>query len=306
MYCAPLLKGTFRGLVITGIISPPYIVGTPSAARSALSVAQTAVPRDKVFPITVSGVTVYGIAQPWAPEPITVITGNLIYGASLGNALGCEPFPDGSLTGSVLLVDRGECAVSIKGSNGAAAGAVAVIVANNVAGIVPPSFGFGGGAPTVPTLSITQAAGTALKTRVEDVATIDGASPVSVVGSVVGTSSRGPAMGQMFYGNQVMYGQIIKPEIGAPGASISAVAGSGDDVEPFGGTSGAAPMVAGAAALLMNATDWQLSPWELKARLMNTAETGILNGPSVFIGPALAPITRIGVCRLFLSDTNWN
>jgi len=272
----------------------PYISGTPAAARTALSVAQTAVPRDKVFPITVSGVTVYGIAQPWAPEPTTAITGQLVYGASLGNALGCTSFPAGSLTGQVLLVDRGGCNVSIKGSNGAAAGAVAVIVANNVAGNVPPSFGFGGGTPTVPTLSITQAAGNQLKARVGNVATVDGASAQSVVGSVVGTSSRGPVMGQMFYGNQVMYGQIIKPEIGAPGASISAVAGSGNGVEPFGGTSGAAPVVAGAAALLMNATDWQLSPMELKARLMNTAETNILNGPAVFIGPSPAPITRIG------------
>jgi minor extracellular serine protease Vpr len=272
----------------------PYISGTPAAARTALSVAQTAVPRDKVFPITVSGVTVYGIAQPWAPEPTTAISGQLVYGASLGNALGCTSFPAGSLTGQVLLVDRGACAVSTKGSNGAAAGAVAVIVANNAAGDVPPSFGFGGGTPTVPTLSITQAAGNQLKTRVGNIATVDGASAQSVVGSVVGTSSRGPVMGQMFYGNQVMYGQIIKPEIGAPGASISAVAGSGNGVEPFGGTSGAAPVVAGAAALLMNATDWQLSPMELKARLMNTAETNILNGPAVFIGPSPAPITRIG------------
>mgnify|MGYP001092452396 CR=1 FL=1 len=272
----------------------PYISGTPAAARSALSVAQTAVPRDKAFPITAGGVTVFGIAQPWAPEPAAAISGTLVYGASLGNALGCAPFPAGSLTGQVLLVDRGVCAVSIKGSNGAAAGAVAVIVANNAAGSVPPSFGFGGGSPTVPTLSITQAAGMALKGRVGNVATVDGTNPQSSVGSMVGTSSRGPVMGQMFYGNQVMYGQIIKPEIGAPGASISAVAGSGDGVEPFGGTSGAAPMVAGAAALLMNATDWQLSPWELKARLMNTAETNILNGPRVFVGPVLAPITRIG------------
>jgi len=272
----------------------PYISGTPAAARTALSVAQTAVPRDKVFPITVSGVTVYGIAQPWAPEPTTAITGQLVYGASLGNALGCTSFPAGSLTGQVLLVDRGACAVSTKGSNGAAAGAVAVIVANNAAGDVPPSFGFGGGTPTVPTLSITQAAGNQLKTRVGNIATVDGVSAQSMVGSVVGTSSRGPVMGQMFYGNQVMYGQIIKPEIGAPGASISAVAGSGNGVEPFGGTSGAAPVVAGAASLLMNATDWQLSPMELKARLMNTAETNILNGPAVFIGPSPAPITRIG------------
>lgn len=273
----------------------PYISGTPAAARSALSVAQTAVPRDKAFPITVAGVTVYGIAQSWAPEPTGLINGTLQYGNGAGgNLLGCSSFAPGSLTGRVLLVDRGACAVSIKGSNGAAAGAVAVIVANNVPGDVPPSFGFGGGNPTVPTLSITQAAGNALKTRVGNGATIDGVNPESALGSVVGTSSRGPVMGQMFYGNQVMYGQIIKPEIGAPGASISAVAGSGDGVEPFGGTSGAAPVVAGAAALLMNATDWQLSPWELKARLMNTAETNILNGPRVFVGPGLAPITRIG------------
>ncbi|MCS6841327.1 MAG: DUF4397 domain-containing protein [Roseiflexus sp.] len=274
----------------------PYISSAPAVARSALSVAQTAVPRDKAFPISAGGATVYGIAQPWAPEPTRLISGTLQYGDGTGgNLLGCSAFPPGSLIGKVLLVDRGVCAVSIKGSNGAAAGAVAVLVANNVAGAVPPSFGFGGGNPTVPTLSITQAAGNMLKARVGNVAAVDGANPQRSVGSVVGTSSRGPAMGQMFYGNPVMYGQIIKPEIGAPGASISAVAGSGSGVAPFGGTSGSAPMVAGAAALLMNATDWQLSPWELKARLMNTAETNILNGPRVFVGPeGLAPITRIG------------
>lgn len=272
----------------------PYIVGTPSAARSALSVAQTAVPSDKVFPIRSGPATVFGIAQPWAPEPSSLISGQLIYGGAIGNNLGCTAYPAGSLTGRILLVDRGTCSVSIKGGNGAAAGALAVIVANNAAGSVPPSFGFGGGTPTVPTLSITQAAGLSLRGQSGQPATVDGAAPQSVVGSVVGTSSRGPAMGQMFYGNRIMFGQIIKPEIGAPGASISAVAGSGTGVEPFGGTSGAAPMVAGAAALVFNASNWSLSPWELKAQLMTTAETNILNGPSVFVGSGLAPITRIG------------
>ncbi|WP_298820131.1 S8 family serine peptidase [Chloroflexus sp.] len=272
----------------------PYITGTPAGARTALSVAQTAVPSDASYPITVLSTTVYGIAQPWAPIPTTAIAGTLVYGASLGNALGCSAYPAGSLTGQILLVDRGVCAISIKGSNGAAAGAVAVIVANNVAGAVPPTFSFGGGTPTVPVLSITQAAGNALKLRVGNETTIGFDNPFSNAGSVVGTSSRGPTMGQMTYGNQIMYGQIIKPEIGAPGASISAVAGSGTGVEPFGGTSGAAPMVAGAAALLYNAVDWSMSPWELKARLINTAETNIYNGSPVFLGPVLAPITRIG------------
>lgn len=272
----------------------PYITGTPAGARTALSVAQTAVPSDASYPITVLSTTVYGVAQPWAPIPNTSVSGTLVYGASLGNALGCTAYPAGSLTGQILLVDRGTCAISIKGSNGAAAGAVAVIVANNVAGAVPPTFSFGGGTPTVPVLSITQVAGNALKALVGNATTIGFDTPATNAGSVVGTSSRGPTLGQMTYGNQIMYGQIIKPEIGAPGASLSAVAGSGTGVEPFGGTSGAAPMVAGAAALLYNAVDWSFAPWELKARLINTAETNIFNGPPVFVGPALAPITRIG------------
>ncbi|WP_299643312.1 S8 family serine peptidase [uncultured Chloroflexus sp.] len=273
----------------------PYITGTPAGARTALSVAQTAVPSDASYPITVLSTTVFGVAQPWAPIPNTVVSGTLVYFPAPGNNLGCTPYPPGSLTGQILLVDRGTCAISIKGTNGAAAGAAAVIVANNVAGVVPPTFGFGGGNPTVPVLSITQAAGNALKARVGNPVTIDFANPASNAGSVVGTSSRGPTAGQqMTYGNQIMYAQIIKPEIGAPGASISAVAGSGTGVEPFGGTSGAAPMVSGAAALLYNAVDWSLSPWELKARLINTAETNIFNGPPAFVGPALAPITRIG------------
>ena len=58
------------------------------------------------------------------------------------------------------------------------------------------------------------------------------------------TSSRGPDVSR----------SSIKPEIGAPGASVSAIAGTGTSVGPFGGTSGAAPMVAGAAALLLEAT----------------------------------------------------
>ena len=44
---------------------------------------------------------------------------------------------------------------------------------------------------------------------------------------------------------------LIKPEIGAPGASVSAIAGTGTGTGPFGGTSGAAPMVAGSAALVL-------------------------------------------------------
>jgi len=121
---------------------------------------------------------------------------------------------------------------------------------------------------------------------------------IPLAGSMVGSSSRGP---------QHEDTHLIKPEIGAPGASVSAIAGSGDGTGPFGGTSGAAPMVAGAAALLLEATGGTkatakgtpngravghgLSPVEAKARLMNNGYTDVEN--NVLTG-ALAPITRIG------------
>lgn len=96
------------------------------------------------------------------------------------------------------------------------------------------------------------------------------------------TSSRGPSMST----------QAIKPEIGAPGASLSAEAGTGTGETVFGGTSGAAPMVSGGAALLLQAFP-NRKPEQIKAMLMNSAETNIFTNPALLPGQ-LAPITRIG------------
>ena len=126
--------------------------------------------------------------------------------------------------------------------------------------------------------------------------TVSDATAVSLVGSVVGSSSRGPSYST----------SEIKPDIGAPGASVSAVAGSGTDEIAFGGTSGAAPMVSGAAALLIDAYPNRV-PAEIKSVLMNTADTVVYTNPATLPG-VLAPITRIGggevrVDRALNSDT---
>ena len=68
-----------------------------------------------------------------------------------------------------------------------------------------------------------------------------------------------------------MLANTIKPEIGAPGASVSAEVGTATETTPFSGTSGAAPMVAGSAALLVEAFA-DRSPAEIKSLLMNYAE----------------------------------
>ena len=115
---------------------------------------------------------------------------------------------------------------------------------------------------------------------------ISPAAAIPLVGSMASTSSRGPSIS----------GQSIKPEIGAPGGSVSAEVGTGDGQTAFSGTSGAAPMVAGAAALMVQAFP-NRSPEKIKAMLMNSAETTVYTNPAVLPGE-LAPITRIGAGEL--------
>jgi minor extracellular serine protease Vpr len=283
----------------------PYANGTPAAAPTALSVAQTAVP-SAVLPLmeVLSPASIAGyypvVFQPWSAPLTTVIEAPLQYGDGAGgNLLGCDPFPAGSLAGKIVLVNRGVCSFSIKIANiGAAGGLVGII------GLVAPGDpfegGYGGGDVTIPGYMISQSISTLLKSALPAgvVVRFDPAIGIPLAGSMVGSSSRGP---------QHESTTLIKPEIGAPGASVSAIAGTGTGEGPFGGTSGAAPMVTGSAALLLEgfggtkatakgtppglSVGHGLSPLELKALLMNNAETEIVNDP---LTGALAPITRIG------------
>ena len=75
---------------------------------------------------------------------------------------------------------------------------------------------------------------------------------------------------------------------------VSAEVGTGDGTTPFSGTSGAAPMVTGSAALLVQGFG-DRSPAEIKSLLMNYAETEIWNGaPDAPVSAPLAAIQRIG------------
>jgi subtilisin family serine protease len=268
----------------------PYKSGTPAAAPGALSVAETAVPSSTGFAIGVStgGATTprEGVFQSWShPLDFTVTAAPIQYGDGAGGNLdGCATFAAGSLTGKVVLVDRGTCNFSAKIANVALGGGKIGII-----GLITTDDPFDGSlglcpsdaCHAIPGYMVSQATANLLRNPAAR-ATFDPANGIPLVGHMVGSSSRGPDN----------LNNIIKPEIGAPGASVSAVVGTGTGTSSFGGTSGATPMVVGSAALLKDAYP-DRGPLEIKAVLINTAETNIMNRPAVF-GGEIAPITRIG------------
>ncbi|MCX2865345.1 S8 family serine peptidase [Paucibacter sp. PLA-PC-4] len=272
----------------------PFILGSPSNAPEAISVAQTSmanagsIPLVVTAPAGIAGVYANTATLDWAP--IGAGFGGTLRRAGpngSANALACEMATTIDFTGTVALIDRGVCSISIKVANAANRGAIGVLIANNAAGDAP-TFSFGGGAPMVPSLVVTQAIGNVLKSVPDNTVQVNvsPANSIPLAGSMAATSSRGPSYNFA----------TIKPEIGAPGASVSAVNGTGSGTESFGGTSGAAPVVAGAAALLLQKYP-NAAPPEIKARLMNAANQTVYTNPATQPG-ALAPISRIGAGEL--------
>jgi hypothetical protein len=262
----------------------PYIVSSPSIAPGAISVAQTQVPSAVAFglkinsPASIAGTYGNTATVDWAPIA-GGFSGDVVFvgTACPGEALLANP------AGKVALIDRGACSISLKVDAAGAAGATGVLL-----GLVAPgdavSFSNGGGTHFVPTLVITQATSNKIKANIAapvNVTVSDG-TKVPLAGSMASTSARGPSISY----------QTIKPEIGAPGASVSAVAGSATGEEAFGGTSGATPMIAGSAAILIGKYP-NRTPLQIKSMLMNSAMNQIYTNPALLPG-VLAPITRIG------------
>ena len=283
----------------------PFANSTPAAAKSALSVAQTAVPSafqplmQIVAPANIAG-SFPAVFQPWSAPLTSVIQAPVQYGDGAGGNLdGCAAFAPGSLAGKIGLVNRGNCNFTLKVKNVADAGGLIGLI-----GLIAPGDPFeggdGGDRPiAIPGYMVSQAVANRLRSGLPNTEVrFDPAVGIPLAGSMVGSSARGP---------QHEDTMLIKPEIGAPGASVSAIAGTGTGQGPFGGTSGASPMVAGAAALVLHAHGGSkatangrppgkalglgLTPLEVKALLMNNGETAIVNNP---LTGALAPITRIG------------
>ena len=109
-------------------------------------------------------------AASYNPAQAFNITANMVLAqdsTGVSSNDGCETFTNAAaVAGNIVIVDRGNCSFFIKTQNAQAAGALAVVIANNVSGSTPPALS---GTPTItitiPTVSVTQSDGNAIKAQ---------------------------------------------------------------------------------------------------------------------------------------------
>lgn len=248
-------RGEFASLLqVTGPAPVPAAVQTIVLGESSTGVALTAA---------------IGASTPLRASP----------GINTG-ADGCSAFPSGTFQGAIAIMRRGTCTFSIKVNNAAAAGAVAVVMANNAPGTFAPTYP----GTTIPAFHVSAADGTQLRDFAMAQASATAgigypATPIPNTPDVLaGSSGRGPA-GRF---------SVLKPDLTAPGVLVlaatsgTAISGSESAVALANGTSIAAAHNAGAAALLRQARP-QWSAAELKSALMMTAK------PEVFLPDEYTP-----------------
>jgi uncharacterized repeat protein (TIGR02543 family) len=212
------------------------------------------------------------------PAIVSNITGTVKWAGTVNSAniRGCDPFTGGSFTGTIAIIQRGDCTFATKVTNASNAGATAVIMYNHVGG--PPTVMGGLETTTIRSVMLDNLDGDALATYAHanpTAAVVINASALVVINDnwtdvIAGFSSRGPSQWE-----------LIKPDYTAPGVNILAAGHEGaGDYAFMQGTSMSSPHGAGAAALLVQRhPTW--SPAEIKSALAMTAHQDLLKDDGV-------------------------
>jgi hypothetical protein len=240
------------------------------------------------------------LVSPTNPVPPGGITAQVAdaagapFNAPLACAAQAANFPAGSMTGRIALVDRGTCAFQEKAQTVQAAGAIALVVVNNVAG--PPIIPGGIAAPvTIPVMMVSQANGAAIRAFLSSnpTATMFIPQPTrftdpSVANILSGGSLRGPVNGF----------DVVKPDIAAPGTSLYDAYVAPSNFAVLSGTSMASPQIAGGAALI-RAIHPNWSPMEVQSAMLLTASLpnqrlpdGVTPATADDVGSGMADWTR--------------
>lgn len=228
-----------------------WTVGSPGTATKAISVGAS------TPPMNIPYLSIEGLKEKIRLEPMQGSHHwklDRSYPISFGGLGKPQELKD--VKGKIALIERGELTFTEKANNAFEAGAVAVIIYNNISG------GFIGnleGEVKLPVATLSKKIGKQLRKLLDNKTVYAQTDIIEERDLLADFSSRGPVTSTW----------EIKPDVVAPGVAINSTVPGG--YLALQGTSMAAPHVAGAAALLKQAhPEW--SPEKIKAALMNTAK----------------------------------
>jgi minor extracellular serine protease Vpr len=251
----------------------PGTVESPGRARKVITVAASTnkhfVGQPFTYPAGV-GTTIGAAVGDFAALP----TGS--YNLFDTNSNGCSSVDPGA-SGNLAIIDRGTCTFSQKVANAKAAGAVGVVIINNVAGDPTAMARTAGFDDDLPAVMIGKDEGAALRGSGATTASADATFQEFITPNqdiLAGFSSQGPTNVDV----------AIKPDVTSVGvnvlSSITCVGkpagcpGDGSGWAFFSGTSMSTPHIAGSGAVLKNLhTSW--SPAQIKSALVNRADLAI-------------------------------
>jgi minor extracellular serine protease Vpr len=211
-------------------------------------------------------------AAPLAPTSGTGTLAKHGTPSSTNDACTNNPLPAGYFTGKIALVRRGTCGFYEKAKNAEAAGAVAMVLYNNVAGRQSITVA-GNPAVNIPVIAVSDVEGVAMNNLIE------GGNTLMTWNDTVGTITNASAK---LLNADSSYGLTatldLKPDVGAPGGYIySTYPLELGGYASLNGTSMASPHVAGAVAHLLPAHRG-LPPAGVRATLQNTAQPMLWSG----------------------------
>src|SRR5438046_393794 len=249
----------------------PNTVESPGRARKVITVAASTNQHFVGEPFTypASGGTTIGAAVGDFP-PLPAGSFNLFDTHSNG----CASVDPGA-SGNVAIIDRGVCTFSQKVANAKAAGAIGVLIINNVAGDPISMARTAGFDDNLPAVMIGKNEGAALRTAnpadASAVATFQEFTQTGNEDILAGFSSQGPTAVDF----------AVKPDVTSVGVNVlssitcvnkpAGCPGDGTGWAFFSGTSMSTPHIAGSSAVLLGLNpDW--SPAQIKSALVNHAD----------------------------------
>jgi len=221
---------------------------------------------------------------------------------------GCASVPAGA-SGNLAIIDRGGCTFSQKVANAKQAGAIAVLIVNNVAGDPIAMARTAGFDDDLPAVMIGLNDGTALRESGATTASADATFQEFITPEnkdiLAGFSGQGPTLVNL----------AVKPDLTSVGvnvlSSISCVGAetcAGDEAWAFfSGTSMSTPHIAGSAAVLLDIHQGQnWSPARIKSALVNRSDLVVKDAKTGLhdIGPTAQGAGRENLSHA-ASGTTW-